>query len=417
MMDDQVLRDDAQDPRWLKVACFGLLALLTGSAVWLGDGAKGLSSLATSVAFFQGKSSSDQLLLRVTPLPTTDAIQEVGDNPPLSSMLAMSLVPKPVIAEQVEEISSAPSAEETSTHGVGKPRHESTRGEETLALPASVARAVSVVFSKGRQVGRGEHYDVRLRQPARKALLSVGVSAPPRSASASEREAALIEGLSQLSVELGSLEGAIACLRIERALVESALDLAFGANLASPEVFDGFGPYLPSVARSRAEGPTRRVMALAIGYEMEWPVPEVAKVSSGFGMRVHPVLGDKGWHYGTDLVVDVGTPIRAVADGQVVFSRRDAVNGKFVKLEHGYGFTSAYVHNSKLLVKEGQKVRKGQVIAKSGSTGRATGPHLHFQIELDNRPIDPESFRERQAPRAHRQSVEAEAIGEAELPR
>ncbi|MEO1234844.1 MAG: M23 family metallopeptidase, partial [Myxococcota bacterium] len=293
---------------------------------------------------------------------------------------------------------------------------EEALAEHDAVLPVPVARAVAVVYASGRQVGHGRHFDVRLTSAARRAIRSVGVDVPPRSASAASREAALITGLARLVEDLGSLEAALVCLRMDRDLVETALDLAYGSNLPNPDAFESFARYLPHAARRRAEGPTRRVMALAIGYDMSWPVHEAARVSSGFGPRVHPVLGEPMMHYGTDLAVDEGTAIRAMADGYVVYSKRDAVNGKFVKLDHGYGLTSAYVHNSELLVGEGERVKKGQLIARSGATGRATGPHLHFQVEIDNRPIDPEAFRERKAPRAHRKSVEAESIGDAIVP-
>jgi murein DD-endopeptidase MepM/ murein hydrolase activator NlpD len=240
---------------------------------------------------------------------------------------------------------------------------------------------------------------------------------PPRSASAAAREAALVEGVGRLTVELGSLEAALACLRVDRGLVETAIDLAYGSSLRHPERLASFARYLPPSARKAAEGPTNHVMALAIAYDLTWPTPESARVSSGFGPRIHPVLGKRTWHGGTDIAVKRGTPIRAMADGFVKYCKRDYVNGKFVKLDHGYGLTSAYVHNSRLLVRKGETVTKGQVIALSGETGRATGPHLHFQVEIDNRPVDPETFRERKAPRAHPRSIEAEAIGDADLPR
>lgn len=288
--------------------------------------------------------------------------------------------------------------------------------ERADVLPASVARAVTVVFSNGQQVGRGHHFDVRLPSTARRSLRSVGVRVPPRSASAARREQALVRGLGRLVDAMGSLEAALASLRIDRELVETALDLSYGSNLRHPGKFDSFARYLPHAARRRAEGPTRRVMALAVGYDMQWPVPEAARVSSGFGPRTHPVLGQPMMHYGTDLAVEQGTVIRSMAEGYVLYSKRDAVNGKFVKIDHGYGLTSAYVHNSKLIVTEGEKVKKGQIIALSGATGRATGPHLHFQVEIDDQPIDPEAFRERKAPRAHKKSIEAEAIGDAHIP-
>lgn len=284
-------------------------------------------------------------------------------------------------------------------------------------LPASVARAATVVFANGRQVGRGAAYDVHLTASVRRALRSVGVDVPPSSASAAVREASMVRGLGLLVEELGSLEAALTCLKVERDLVETALELARGSNLPHPKRFESFARYLPHAARRKAQGTTRRVMALAIGYDMQWPAPEVARVSSGFGPRIHPVLGEPMMHYGTDLALEEGTAVRAMASGHVLYSRTDAVNGKFVKIDHGYGLTSAYVHNSKLLVDDGEWVKKGQLIALSGATGRATGPHLHFQVEIDNQPVDAEAFRERKAPRAHRESIEAEAIGDALIPR
>lgn len=304
---------------------------------------------------------------------------------------------------------------EVATEPAPKKRDKIVASPEVV-LPAAVARAAAVVFSSGRQVGKGGHFDVRITESMRRALRTVDVELPSASSSAARREAVLVRGLGRLVESLGSLEAGVAALFAERGLVEDALDLAYGSDLPHPERFESFSRYLPPSARRAAEGATRRVMALSIGYDLQWPVPEVTRVSSGFGMRIHPVLGEAGWHAGTDLAVDEGTPVLAMADGLVVYSKSDAVNGRFVKLDHGYGLTSAYVHNSRLKVKSGEWVKKGQVVALSGATGRATGPHLHFQVELDDRAIDPESFRERKAPRAHRRSIEAEAIGEARIP-
>ncbi len=286
-----------------------------------------------------------------------------------------------------------------------------------VRLDAAVARAAAVAFSDGRQVGRGSHFDVRLAPAARAALKSVGVRPPPRTASAARREAALVDGLGRLTDALGSVEGALVALRVDRSLVEGALDLSFGSNDPQPDRYDAFARYLPESARRAAEGPTRYVMALALGYAMQWPVPSSSRVSSAFGERTHPVLGGTSFHAGVDLVVDPGTPIRAMADGVVLYAKQDWVNGKFIKIDHGYGLTSAYVHNSRLLVGQGDAVRRGEPIALSGATGRATGPHLHFQVEIDLVAVDPEGFLERKAPRAHQRSREAEAIGEAQLPR
>ena len=112
-------------------------------------------------------------------------------------------------------------------------------------------------------------------------------------------------------------------------------------------------------------------------------------MTSGFGMREHPLLG--GWraHTGIDLAAPIGSPIRATSDGQV--SRADWFGGYglFVSLEHGGGVQTRYGHMARLNVLEGQRVRKGDVIGFVGSTGRSTGPHLHYEIRLDGRAINP----------------------------
>ena len=112
-------------------------------------------------------------------------------------------------------------------------------------------------------------------------------------------------------------------------------------------------------------------------------------MTSGFGMREHPQLG--GWraHTGIDLAARIGSPIHATSDGQV--SRADWFGGYglFVSLEHGGGVETRYGHMSHLNVLAGQMVHKGDVIGYVGSTGRSTGPHLHYEIRLDGRPINP----------------------------
>lgn len=112
-------------------------------------------------------------------------------------------------------------------------------------------------------------------------------------------------------------------------------------------------------------------------------------VTSPFGMRYHPVLHKYKLHTGIDFGVKTGTPIYAMSDGEVIISGNLTGYGYTVAIAHGGGITSLYAHCSKLLVSVGQKVEKGQLIAKSGSTGYSTGPHLHFEIRKDGTPINP----------------------------
>ncbi|HEY8212286.1 MAG TPA: M23 family metallopeptidase [Myxococcaceae bacterium] len=134
-------------------------------------------------------------------------------------------------------------------------------------------------------------------------------------------------------------------------------------------------------------------LTLATAYSLSWPVAESAPITSGFGLREHPILGVSKMHTGVDISVPMGTSVRAVAAGTVRRASEDAVNGKVLVIDHGRGVTTAYCHNSELLLAAGAKVERGMVIAKSGSTGRSTGPHVHYQLALADSPVDPLRFR------------------------
>lgn len=121
-----------------------------------------------------------------------------------------------------------------------------------------------------------------------------------------------------------------------------------------------------------------------------WPVE--GKFSSGFGMRIHPQTGLRQFHTGVDLSAPNGTPVHATADGVVSFADWSKGNGKIVVLEHGHGFTTVYAHNSRIDVKAGQTVKRGQVIAAAGATGNATGPHVHYEVWKGGNYVNPISF-------------------------
>ncbi|MFZ5472080.1 MAG: M23 family metallopeptidase [Myxococcota bacterium] len=163
---------------------------------------------------------------------------------------------------------------------------------------------------------------------------------------------------------------------------------------------EGSGLTLDELARHLPPGFDEQVglasqaMALGTAYALSWPVPAWAKVTSPFGMRQHPLLGGRRMHTGVDLGVPTGTLVRAVERGVVRRASEDHVNGKVLVVDHGRGVTTAYCHNSALLVVPGQQVEKGQIIARSGSTGRSTGPHLHYQLELGGMPMDPFLFKQ-----------------------
>ena len=120
--------------------------------------------------------------------------------------------------------------------------------------------------------------------------------------------------------------------------------------------------------------------------------PVDVSVGSGFGFRTDPFTGQAALHTGLDFPADVGTPVMAAAGGVVLLSEHHTQYGNVVELDHGKGLVTRYAHNSKVLVKPGDIVKRSQVIAEVGSTGRSTGPHLHFEVRLEGVAQDPAKF-------------------------
>ncbi len=114
--------------------------------------------------------------------------------------------------------------------------------------------------------------------------------------------------------------------------------------------------------------------------------------ASSFGWRIDPITGQHALHEGIDFIADVGTPVFAAAGGVVVFAEYHNQYGLMVEIDHGNDFISRYAHASKLLVKVGEVVRRGRKVAEVGSTGRSTGPHLHFEVRYKGAAQNPARF-------------------------
>jgi murein DD-endopeptidase MepM/ murein hydrolase activator NlpD len=121
------------------------------------------------------------------------------------------------------------------------------------------------------------------------------------------------------------------------------------------------------------------------------PVPG-SHLGSYFGFRIDPITGRSALHTGLDFQADTGTPILAAAGGVVVVQEYHAAYGNMVEIDHGNGLITRYAHASAAFVKKGDLVKRGQKIAAVGSTGRSTGPHLHFEVLADGTPQDPQKF-------------------------
>jgi len=119
-----------------------------------------------------------------------------------------------------------------------------------------------------------------------------------------------------------------------------------------------------------------------------WPVIN-CRITSRFGLRRHPIFRDRRFHEGLDLARWYGAPIRASSDGKIIFAGSQTGYGKTITILHKNGFSTKYGHLRSYLVKKGQYVKAGQIIAKMGSSGYSTGPHLHFEVRKYNRPMNP----------------------------
>ncbi|WP_067701153.1 murein DD-endopeptidase MepM [Erwinia sp. ErVv1] len=128
---------------------------------------------------------------------------------------------------------------------------------------------------------------------------------------------------------------------------------------------------------------------LARGF-MRFPTVKQYRISSNYNpRRLNPVTGRIAPHKGVDFAVPIGTPVLAVGDGEVIVSKRSGAAGNYVAIRHGRQYMTRYMHLKTLLVKPGQKVKRGDRIALTGNTGRSTGPHLHYEIWINNQAVNP----------------------------
>lgn len=164
----------------------------------------------------------------------------------------------------------------------------------------------------------------------------------------------------------------------------------FGASLATTSPYFRALTRLYGVPGSDEPLPPDEVTKF---HELEAGLPvALARITSHFGERPNPSGKGHAFHRGIDIAAPVGTPVMAVAEGTVRTARQHATYGKYVVIDHHNGYHTLYAHNSKLLVKPGERVKAGQDIAKVGSTGRSTGPHLHFEIHRDGTRVDPSPY-------------------------
>jgi murein DD-endopeptidase MepM/ murein hydrolase activator NlpD len=165
------------------------------------------------------------------------------------------------------------------------------------------------------------------------------------------------------------------------------------------------------IAPNAATTPAFRPASVAVPSRM--PV-EGASLTSGYGMRNHPVLGGRRQHRGVDLAMPTGTPVYATADGIISKAEWFSSYGLYISVEHGASIQTRYGHLSRLAVAAGQSVKKGDLIGYVGSTGRSTGPHLHYEVRIAGTAVNPVPYMQgsiRTAPQAPTATL---ALGDGE---
>lgn len=119
---------------------------------------------------------------------------------------------------------------------------------------------------------------------------------------------------------------------------------------------------------------------------------DLTRIASGFGYRIHPIYGIPKMHNGLDFTATQGTPIYATGDGRVTTSGMGTGTGNHIIINHGYGYETVYMHMVRIKARDGQLVKRGQIIGWVGSTGASTGPHCHYEVHINGRPVDPVYF-------------------------
>ena len=205
-------------------------------------------------------------------------------------------------------------------------------------------------------------------------------------------EAELEEARQDLETEKESLEELIKTKENQIAVYEADINnkeaavKEYEAEIAAQEEIIKVLEARIEEERKRLEEANRRRYD---GGMFKFPCPDYTRISDDYGMRMHPTLGVEKFHNGIDLAAPSGSPILAAYDGDVVGAGYSSTMGNYIMIDHGDGLITLYMHASKLYVSTGASVSKGQKIAAVGSTGRSTGPHLHFGVRLNGNYVSP----------------------------
>ena len=280
---------------------------------------------------------------------------------------------------------------EAATTRVAEVREQVRRRLRAIYVRGSGSVLTALVDSQsvGEVVSRG----YLMRSVARKdqALFAEYKTLRLQIADHKQRQDRLVTGIHLLALRQTAQTHELAQVRQEKGEILEGLRVKEGELEATISQFESdereIGAEIAAYSRrSRPSG--GRAQLPAFSGRFSEPV-EGARISDGFGMRYHPILHKYRMHEGVDFAAPEGTPIHAAADGQVIATTYMRGYGNVVILDHGGGVSTVYAHASRIMCSVGRQVRRGEVIAAVGATGLATGPHCHFEIRINNHPVNP----------------------------
>lgn len=294
----------------------------------------------------------------------------------------------------------------TRSFNLGSPRTRTWLASAAVLLLTAV---VGVGFLAGRGFGKVEGLSASEVETLRQQLIA-------QQSQLDETEARSKRDLDSLAIQLGELQAQAARLnalgqRLTRMgkLDDGEFNFSKSPSIGGPETHSTindqiFAPQVSeSLDRLRAQFSAQAEQLgvlenLLVDRDLEAEfMPSGMPVRSGFmasnfGYRIDPFNGSRAFHAGVDFDGNKGTDILTVASGVVVFAGRHPSYGNMIDIDHGNGYVTRYAHNDQNLVKVGDVVTAGQLVAKMGSTGRATGSHLHFEVWFEGKPINPKKF-------------------------
>jgi murein DD-endopeptidase MepM/ murein hydrolase activator NlpD len=288
------------------------------------------------------------------------------------------------------------SAADPTPTGSIKPPARTTAGETTPAKPSPISDTVILVAPADREARlESRALPTPMTRVAVKSPAGIEASLAQLQDSldrVESRQATLLNGLEEsFDAKARRMRKILTDLGLDVAKLPVAAHSATGGPFVPVATRDGAFErqlYRINLARTQVDHLDRALAAVPI----RKPIAGEIETTSGFGVRLDPFIRSLAMHTGLDFRGSTGEPVRATATGKVVSAGWNGGYGKMVEIDHGNGLSTRYGHLSAIDVSEGQTVRIGQVVGRIGSTGRSTGPHLHYETRVDGEAVDPQKF-------------------------